>query len=198
MAVPNIEIRIEPVNQIVLKNNDVVTATFTLEKLNDAGTAFEAYVPADLTGYTIAASAQNTFHVPDDLYKISFQDTVVPETLYSYYILADNNIKACKRAMILQSLCGTNFGCNSKAECDYLKLRMKFHDLEMGLYYIYSNFINRQSLTMLITPTNQELLTKADYLNQLLDMCSCTNTNCNDCGTSSSSNFKPLKDCGCN
>ncbi len=198
MAIPNIEISIIPVNQVVLKNNEAADVIFTLERLNDAGTAFAPYVPVDLTSYVIGAGVENQFTVPDDLYKVSFQDTIDPETYHSYYILADNNIKACKKRLILQNLCGDVTGCNSREEYEFLKLRMKFDVLERGLYYIYSNFINKQSLTMLLVPTNQELKSKKTYLTELLDMCDCNNDGCNDCGTSSSSNFRPISDCGCN
>lgn len=204
MAIPNVEIKLIPVNQVVLVNHEAIDIPFQLFKLNDNGLTFDPYNPTDLILPIIGAGSLTQFTVTDDLYKIGFQDTINPDIYYYYYFIADHNIKDCKRKLIKINLCNDNFGCNTQAQIKYATDRIKFADLEQGLYYIYSNFINKQSLTMLIVPTNQELLTKKDYLTQLLDMCDCTSLTCQKCGNSFNppANWKPIMpgvvpDCGC-
>ena len=201
MAIPNIVISIVPVNQVTLTSSQGIDIPFTLERCNDAGDGFSPYVisPSLPDGMIVPANGVVVIPLPDDLYKISFQDTVDPDIYYSYYFLADQNIKACKRKLLMQNLCNTS-NCDPIANCKYLNVRMRFYDLETGLYYIYSKFIQRQSQTMLQVPTNQELMTKKDFLKQLLDMCSCSNDNCQDCDKQDNvtSLLNNISDCGCN
>lgn len=201
MAIPNITISIVPVNQVTIKSTEGIDIPFTLEKCNDIGDGFITYIITPPLDNDMIIPTNGTIIIPlsDDIYKISFQDTIDPNTYYSYYFIADQNIKACKRKLLIKNLCNTST-CDPIANCNYLNERMKFYDLEMGLYYIYSKFIKRQSLTMLVVPTNQELMTKKDFLKQLLDMCSCANNNCQDCSDNSILNMiNNITPCGnCN
>jgi hypothetical protein len=194
---------------MALTNTDSVDLYFALYSLNDTGDDWEPVTVDFVAPLNVDGSLppDGTFNMilADNLYKIFISDVAVvitdPITDPGYYILADMNIKACKKELILKNLCPSVGGCDPIADRKWLEKRLRFHDLEQGLYFIYSKWIQYQALTMLIVPTNQELLSMREYLDQLLAMCNCSSTECKQCsgGYISVSNWtnQSTSDCGC-
>lgn len=210
MPIPTFEIEVQPVNLLVLSNTDSVPLYFALYKLDDEGTGWDSVEILPLSplepDLSLPPDAVFQMILADNLYKIFISDSPLnitnPSEEVGYYVLADMNIKACKRELLLKNLCGFTTNCDNIADRKFLEKRLRFHDLEMGLYYIYSQWILKQAMTMLIVPTNQELQSMREYLDQLLDMCGCKSTNCKQCeGYISISNWKNIdsssQDCGC-
>src|SRR6185312_8984495 len=189
MSVPTFTIDLQPVNLLTLKNTDSVNLYFALYQLSDDGTTFNVVTitptsPLNLDG-SLPPSGTFQMYLADNLYKIFISNAPVVivnvNTDPGYYILADQNIKACERSLILKNLCPPTGGCDAIGDRKYIEKRVKFLDLKFGLYYIYSNWIQHQAYTMLFVPTNQELLSMRDYLTQLLALCGCSNTECKQC-----------------
>ncbi len=210
MAVPTIKIQLYSTNLLTIINEDSIPAFFYIYSLNDAGTSWNVIPIAPLSPLNVDGSIPPDgvfqMEVPDNLYKVIISDVALtginPDTTDGYYVVADDNIKACQRTLLLENLCNTSYGCDPVADCRYLRKRMKFYDLMQGLYYIWSQFTQKQSLTMLIVPTNQNLLSMRDYLDQLLDMCGCKSKECRQCqGYVSITSWKSTNpgnsDCGC-
>ena len=197
---------------MALKNTDTVPLFFAIYSLNDTGDNWEPVTvdfvsPLNVDGSIPVAGTFNMI-LADNLYKIFISDAAIvivdPVATSGYYVLADMNIKACKKEMILKNLCPPVNGCDPIADRRWLERRLRFHDLEQGLYFIYSKWIQYQAVTMLTVPTNQELLSMREYLDQLLDMCGCRSRECKQCagGYVSVSNwtnnsYYTSEDCGC-
>lgn len=210
MATPTFSISILPVNLLGLTNTDSVNLYFALYHLTDTGDSWTqvpitVLPPLNVNGSLPPAGVFNMI-LADNLYKIFISDApiVITDVIENpgYYILADMNIKACKKEMILRNLCPPTSGCDPVLDRKWLERRLRFHDLEQGLYYIYSNWIQHQAMTMLIVPTNQELLSMREYLDQLLDMCDCKSRECKQCAggyvsVSNWTNQTRNEDCGC-
>lgn len=209
MATPTFTLSLLPVNLMALKNTDTVPLFFAIYSLNNTGDNWTPVTVSSVSPLNVNGSlpAGGTFNMvlADNLYKIFTSDVAInitdPVITSGYYVLADMNIKACKKEMILRNLCPPVTGCDPIANNKWLERRLRFHDLEQGLYFIYSKWIQHQAMTMLIVPTNQELLSMREYLNQLLDMCDCKSRECKQCsgGYISVSNWtnQSTSDCGC-
>lgn len=202
MATPNITISLVPLNQLTLLNNEVITCSYKLYKLNDPGSAFITY-DAD-TVHTIDAS--ETIIIPlseDNLYKIAFKDTVVNTYLDEFYVLADHNIKLCNKTLIKSVLCVPAKDCDTKAYYKLLEKRQRFSVLKSAIYAVYSKYIdglNDNNLgydDILLVQSNYRI-----YLDSLSDMCGCTNIKIDNCasGELPTTNWTNLSstDCGCN
>ena len=204
MAAPNLQIKLLTGNIFQITSLETVdTAYYSIYSLDTNGTTytqlqdFTEILEGDVVNYTAPK---------DNIYRFDVKDLVTPTTIYSYLLLADGNLQACKRKLILTNLCSTSFGCDPNAQCDYLNMRMKFYDLESGLYYLYYQLVTVQSISEPATVFTQNLMDMSFYIQALNTMCGCTSDNCEDCSNGSAisdwnviqgfNSFNP--DCGCN
>jgi hypothetical protein len=202
MANPNITISLKPINSLNLTNNEAITCSYKLYKLNDAGSDFITY-DAD-TVHTIDAEAIDiTDLTEDNLYKIAFKDTVADTYFNEYYILADHNIKLCNKTLIKSILCVPAKDCDTKAYYKLLEKRQRFSVLKEAIYAIFSKYIDGLNVNnlgyddILSVQSNYRI-----YLDSLSDMCGCTNIKIDNCtsGELPTTNWTNLSstDCGCN
>lgn len=202
MATPNITISLKPINSLNLTNNEDITCSYKLYKLNDAGSDFITY-DAD-TVHTIDAS-KTVSHVlsEDNLYRIDFKDTVVNTYNDKFYVLADHNIKLCNKTLIKSILCVPAKDCDTKAYYKLLEKRQRFSVLKEAIYAIFSKYIDGLNVNNL--GYDDILSVQANYriyLDSLSDMCGCTNIKIDNCasGELPTTNWTNLSstDCGCN
>jgi len=176
-------------NILILTNTDPsVSLLYTIHVLDSTFnfvpiTSYPTLPTNVLTGNgTISVDLIN-----DGIYKIIFGD------LSSSYVLFDANIKLCEKTLTLSLWCNS---VPTKCECDSFTVKMynllKFKEIKKALYFEWNKWVQSQSVTDLITPTSNELLSMSEWLTQLSTIC-VTCSDDTDCGCSSSS----FSNCGC-
>lgn len=184
-------------NNIIITNLDSVNPMlYTIYKLNDS-LAFEAVdgFPDDPTESLGALDAITIDLEDDGIYKLIIEAS--PDDTTAYFLL-DTNIKSCERELTKAVLCTCNDGCSDPCgkvayTVKVYKL-LKFKTIKNALYFEWNKWVQTQSVTDLITPTSNQLLSMSEWLEQLTNICSsCSDDNsCDDCTGATSSGS-----CGC-
>lgn len=178
-------------NILIIDNLDTNPLLYTIYVLNDEG-VFEVVTsyPTDPT-ISLPASSDVSINLQiDGIYKIVFGDLSVK------YILLDANIKLCEKTLTLSLWCDTLPA--TKCECDPFTIKLynllKFKEIKKALYFEWNKWVQTQSITDLITPTSNELLSMTEWKAQLANICAtCSDDTDCGCGTPKSS---PCN-CGC-
>ena len=179
-------------NQIVIENEDSLNPLlYTIHKLN-SDQIFEAVDSyPTLPTNSLAASSSITIDLAtDNVYKLIIDGS--PDT--EYYFLLDYNIKICERDFIKELLCNTCDPCASAKFTKDIRNKLVFNAIKNNIYWIWNKWVQTQSVTDLIVPPNGKIVSVADLLAQLQEMCAaCSSGTCDDCGRIVSIN----SGCGC-
>lgn len=201
MATPNIKIQLKPVNNLTIKNEEATSQDFVLKKLKDDGSGFELYDTEEAV-YTVDASGEYLFEaLPDNLYQITFYDTITDEPVYVYALL-DHNIKVCEKGLLKAILCVPAKDCNTKAYYKLLEKRQKFYVLKAQLYAVFGQYVGEMYRESVAADFNGVYANFRIYLDALTAMCGCLTPKVDNCasGELPQTNWTNLSstDCGCN
>jgi hypothetical protein len=177
-------------NILIITNLDGSNSLlYTIHVLNTEGIfeAVEGY-PTTPTN-TLSASSEISVDLQDDgIYKF------IIGNLTSTYVLLDADIRLCEKNLTLSLWCDSLPA--TSCECDPFTVKtytlLKFKEIKKALYFEWNKWVQTQSITDLITPTSNELLSMSEWLIQLSNICStCSDDEDCGCGSSTPSN------CGC-
>ena len=179
-------------NKITISNLDLVSVL--LYKIEYYDSTVPGFIP--VTGYTttpnipIAPGANVIVDlIKDNVYKITFVDTIN----VNYYFIVDYNLRSCRKKYIKKILCPSTDPCLDPCIATYDYMRFKV--IENNIYFIWNKWVQSQSVTDLITPPDNELLSESDWLSMVNIYCTDCVNDC-DCGCSESTLNSKLN-CGC-
>lgn len=180
-------------NSITIVNTDLLLPmSYTIHYYTAAASNYFSPIANYFVAATtvLAANASITIDlVTDNVYKLIVAGT--PDS--SSYFIVDYNIRVCRRNYILAILCEDDTPCTDALKISRINDYLRFKVLENNVYYIWNKWVQSQSVTDLIVPPDNELLSEGDWVAKLNKFCSsCSPTsNCN--GTVSI----VKSDCGC-
>lgn len=181
-------------NSIVITNTDLsLPMLYTIEYYTaSASTSFSPIGGYFVTPTTsLGAGASITINLTtDNVYKL----TVAGDVNSPYYFIVDYNIRTCRRNYILAILCEDNTPCTDALKVSRINDYLRFKVLENNVYYIWNKWVQTQSVTDLIVPSDNDLLSEADWISKLNTFCSSCNKTTNCVGSVS----YVKSDCGCN
>lgn len=181
-------------NSIVITNTDLLLPIqYTIEYYTaSSSTSFTPVSGFFVTPTTTLAAGANitTDLITDNVYKL----TVAGGVNSPYYFIVDFNIRTCRRNYILAILCEDDTPCSDALKISRINDYLRFKVLENNVYYIWNKWVQTQSVTDLIVPSDNELLSEADWIAKLNKFCSSCSTTTNCVGPVS---YISKSDCGC-
>lgn len=168
-------------NSITIVNTDLLLPMlYTIEYYTDAASSF--FTP--IAGYSVtpdkvlAAGATITIDLTtDNVYKLKVEPNL------TYYFIVDYNIRVCRRNYILAILCEDDTPCTDALKVSRINDYLRFKVLENNVYYIWNKWVQSQSVTDLIVPPDNELLSEGDWISKLNKFCSSCSLTSNCIGT---------------